>query len=163
MSIKPPKKWIHKRHHPMGTVPQWSFVNLCICVRAKEITALAIILCNGLVKAVHQKWHFWSGILVFDWYGGTLWVFKTDNRVNGTFYSKEVQIIRSVPWPACWHDPFIIYLCNGWVKAVHRKWHVCSWIVFYWYGGTLWVFKTGNRVNDTFIRKKSWWFGPFHD
>ena len=39
--IKPPKKkQIHRRHHPMGTVPQLSFVNLCIRIWAKEITAL---------------------------------------------------------------------------------------------------------------------------
>ena len=28
-----------QKHHPMGTVPQWSYVNLCTCVQAKEITA----------------------------------------------------------------------------------------------------------------------------
>ena len=41
LPIKPPKKkQIHRRHHPMGTVPQLSFVNLCIRIWAKEITAL---------------------------------------------------------------------------------------------------------------------------
>ncbi len=34
------KKQIYRRHHLMGAVPQWPFVNLCIRIRAKEITAL---------------------------------------------------------------------------------------------------------------------------
>ena len=34
------KEWKYRRHHPMGTVPLWSFVNLCLCVQANKITAL---------------------------------------------------------------------------------------------------------------------------
>ncbi len=37
---QPRKQWKYRRHHPMAIVPQSSFVNLCICVQAKEITAL---------------------------------------------------------------------------------------------------------------------------
>ena len=33
------KQQIHRRHHMMGTVLQWSFVNLCICVLTNKITA----------------------------------------------------------------------------------------------------------------------------
>jgi hypothetical protein len=34
------KQQIHRRHHLMETVLQWSFVNLCICVFTNTITAL---------------------------------------------------------------------------------------------------------------------------
>ena len=38
---KPQKNTLaHKRHHPKTNVPQCSFVDLCICVFPKEITAL---------------------------------------------------------------------------------------------------------------------------
>ncbi len=66
----------HKRHHPKTNVPLCSFVYLCICLRAKEITALLLInslayslnfstvptSTYGVCKAVHGDfwiwWHF---------------------------------------------------------------------------------------------------------
>ena len=60
------KQQIHRRHHPMGTVPQWPFVNLCIRIRAKEITALGCDFVGEYTNTQINKSPFFVSANVFS-------------------------------------------------------------------------------------------------